>query len=51
MPAAWIASGRKKVGDYISTFFLNGKAFPVFAAATEPSGGILTRQFIQYKVA
>lgn len=41
MPAAWIASGRNKVGDYVSISFLNGKAFPVFAAATEPSGGHL----------
>jgi len=27
------------VGDYISTSFSDGKAYPVFAVATAPGGG------------
>jgi len=27
------------VGDYISTSFSGGKAYPVFAVATAPGGG------------
>jgi hypothetical protein len=30
MLPSWIASGNNKVGDYIATAFLGGKAFPVF---------------------
>src|SRR5437588_8028364 len=40
-PASWIAAGNNKVGDYIATCFSDGKAFPVFAGASEPSGGHL----------
>ena len=29
------------VGDYISTSFANGKAFPIFVNATAPNGGQL----------
>lgn len=39
MPASWIAQGNNKVGDYISTSFSNGKAFPVFAIGTAPGAG------------
>jgi len=28
------------VGDYISTSFSNGKAYPIFAAATAPAGKV-----------
>ena len=28
------------VGDYISTSFAGGKAYPVFAVANAPSGGV-----------
>ncbi|GHO71970.1 hypothetical protein KSC_108620 [Ktedonobacter sp. SOSP1-52] len=37
---SWIAntSQGRMVGDYISTSFANGKAFPIFAVATAPSG-------------
>jgi hypothetical protein len=41
IPASWIAKGNNKVGDYITTSFSNGRAFPVFALATSPSGGHL----------
>ncbi len=41
IPASWIAKGNNKVGDYIATSFLNGRAFPVFAVATSPSSGHL----------
>ncbi|GCE03385.1 sialidase family protein [Dictyobacter aurantiacus] len=37
---SWIAntSQGRMVGDYISTSFANGKAFPIFAVATAPTG-------------
>ncbi len=40
MPLAWLANTSlgRMVGDYISTSFSNGYAFPVFAVATAPSG-------------
>ena len=40
MPLAWLANTSlgRMVGDYISTSFSNGHAFPVFAVATAPSG-------------
>jgi BNR repeat-like domain len=41
IPASWIARGNNKVGDYITTCFSNGRAFPIFAGATAPSGGHL----------
>jgi hypothetical protein len=41
MPLAWLAQGRNKVGDYISTSFCNGLAFPVFSIATAPVNGNL----------
>lgn len=39
---SWIAntSQGRMVGDYISTSFANGNAFPIFAVATAPSGSI-----------
>lgn len=40
MPLTWIANTSlgRMVGDYISTSFSNGLAFPVFAVATAPTG-------------
>jgi len=42
MRTSWIANTTqgRMVGDYISTSFMNGKAFGVFAKAVAPSGGI-----------
>ncbi|GAC1378830.1 MAG: sialidase family protein [Ktedonobacteraceae bacterium] len=39
MNVAWLAStsGGSMVGDYISTSFSNGKAFPIFVTATAPN--------------
>ncbi len=39
MSLSWLPQGRNKVGDYISTSFCNGLAFPVFSIATAPNGG------------
>jgi hypothetical protein len=41
MNVAWLASTTQgnMVGDYISTSFANGKAFPIFVVATAPNGG------------
>ncbi|HEX9134380.1 MAG TPA: sialidase family protein [Ktedonobacteraceae bacterium] len=39
MSLSWLPQGRNKVGDYISTSFCNGLAFPVFSIATAPSSG------------
>jgi len=41
MMLSWLASTSKgsMVGDYISTSFSGGKAYPVFAVATAPGGG------------
>ena len=41
MNTSWLpdTSGGQMVGDYISTSFVNGKAFGVFAGAQPPSGG------------
>ena len=36
MDLSWLPQGRNKVGDYISTVFCNGVAFPVFSIASEP---------------
>jgi hypothetical protein len=41
MYASWLPQGDNKVGDYISTVFANGKAFPIFEIANAPSGGHL----------
>src|SRR6266516_730942 len=41
MSLSWLPQGRNKVGDYISTSFCNGLAFPVFSIATAPNGGHL----------
>jgi hypothetical protein len=41
MPLTWLPQGRNKVGDYISTSFCNGLAFPVFSIAAAPDGGHL----------
>jgi hypothetical protein len=41
MPLSWLSQGRNKVGDYISTSFCNGLAFPFFSIATVPKGGNL----------
>jgi BNR repeat-like domain len=40
-PAAWIASGNNKVGDYTAMSFVQGKAVPVFSSATQPGIGYL----------
>ena len=40
MTVTWLANaGGYMVGDYISTAITGGKAFPVFAVATAPTGG------------
>jgi BNR repeat-like domain len=41
MALTWLPTGRNKVGDYISTSFCNGLAFPVFSIASEPVSGHL----------
>ena len=41
MLPSWIASGNNKVGDYIATAFLGGKAFPVFPIGYAPANGHL----------
>ncbi len=41
IPLSWLPQGRNKVGDYISTSFCNGLAFPVFSIATAPESGHL----------
>jgi len=39
MKTTWLANaGGRMVGDYISTSFAGGKAFPIFAVATKPTG-------------
>ncbi len=42
MKLSWLASTSQgaMVGDYISTSFSNGKAYPIFAAATAPAGKV-----------
>jgi hypothetical protein len=42
MTLTWLANTTQgfMVGDYISTSFSGGKAYPVFAVATAPSGGV-----------
>jgi BNR repeat-like domain len=42
MTLSWLASTSQgaMVGDYISTSFSAGKAYPVFAVATAPGGGV-----------
>jgi hypothetical protein len=40
-PTDWAAAGNNSVGDYITVSFSGGKAFPIFATATLPSGGHL----------
>ncbi|HVB74148.1 MAG TPA: sialidase family protein [Ktedonobacteraceae bacterium] len=39
MDLSWLPNGRNKVGDYISTSFCNGLAFPVFSIAFAPDQG------------
>jgi hypothetical protein len=41
MPLSWLSQGRNKVGDYITTSFCNGLAFPIFSIATAPENGYL----------
>ena len=41
MDLSWLPVGRNKVGDYISTSFCNGLAFPVFSIAFPPNQGNL----------
>jgi hypothetical protein len=36
MNLSWLPAGRNKVGDYISTVFCNGLAFPFFSIADQP---------------
>jgi hypothetical protein len=42
MSLSWLPSGNqgRMVGDYISTSWAGGKAHPVFASASAPSGGL-----------
>lgn len=35
----WLPAGRNKVGDYSTTSFVQGLAFPIFAIAHAPDGG------------
>jgi hypothetical protein len=42
MNLSWLPKGRNNVGDYISTSFLNGNAFPVFSIAFAPVDGHLS---------
>ena len=37
MNLSWLPKGRNKVGDYISTVFSNGLAFPIFSIADQPA--------------
>src|SRR6266566_1783318 len=39
MSLSWLPQGRNKVGDYISTSFCDGLAFPVFSIAAAPTAG------------
>ncbi|HEV2361995.1 MAG TPA: hypothetical protein VGS21_09865, partial [Acidimicrobiales bacterium] len=41
MLLTWIANSQngRMVGDYISTAFAGGKAFPIFALGTKPPAG------------
>ena len=41
MDLAWLPVGRNKVGDYISTVFSKGLAFPIFSIALPPNQGTL----------
>ena len=41
MSLSWLSQGRNKVGDYISTSFCHGLAFPIFSIASAPEGGYL----------
>jgi len=41
MSLSWLPPGRNKVGDYISTAFCDGLAFPVFSIAGAPGGSHL----------
>jgi hypothetical protein len=42
MSLSWLAntSQGRMVGDYISTSFVGGPAFPAFAVANPPAGGV-----------
>jgi hypothetical protein len=46
MNLSWIAdtSQGRMVGDYISTSFAGGRAFPVFAIAKPPTGGVFSER-------
>ncbi|MBZ5706248.1 MAG: glycoside hydrolase [Acidobacteriia bacterium] len=46
MKTSWIANTTqgRMVGDYISTSYVNGKAFGVFAKAVAPTGGIFNEE-------
>ena len=37
MNLSWLPAGRNKVGDYITTVFCNGHAYPFFSLAAQPS--------------
>jgi len=52
MSTSWLpqTSGGLMVGDYISTSFVNGKAFGVFAGALPPSGGLYQESMYTPKV-
>lgn len=41
MYASWLPRGNNRVGDYVSTVFANGRAFPIFEIAQPPGGGHL----------
>jgi len=52
MDLTWLANTTqgRMVGDYISTTFANGNAFPVFAVATAPSGGVFNEAMFTISV-
>ncbi len=49
MNVSWLPAGRNKVGDYISTSFCNGRAFPVFSIAFAPAHGHLNEAMYTIK--
>jgi hypothetical protein len=48
MTLSWLANTTqgRMVGDYISTSILGGRAYPVVAAATAPSGGLFNEPMV-----
>ena len=49
MSSSWLPLGRNKVGDYVSTPFCNGLAFPIFSIASAPGDGHLNEAMYTIK--